>query len=101
MRALALAIASAIALVVAPVAGADILGSAQVRSADGKLLAAARSGSFSYPRDGSVLSSDSRIELQDVSMLGGRVHADRVTIRHGKRATIEGLVVQGLVRDAS
>ena len=107
MRALALAIASAIALVIAPVAGADILGSAQVRSADGKLLAAARSGSFSYPRDGSVLSignvlsSGSRIELKDVSMLGGRVHADRVTIRHGKRATIEGLVVQGLLRDAS
>jgi cell wall-associated NlpC family hydrolase len=34
-------------------------------------------------------------------MLGGRVHADRVTIRHGHRATIDGLVVQGLLRDAS
>src|SRR3954468_2878541 len=107
MRALALGIATVIALAVAPVAGADILGSAQVRNADGKLLAAARSGSFSYPRDGSVVSigsvvsSGDRIELRDVAMLGGRVHADRVTIRHGKRARIEGLVVQGLLRDAS
>src|SRR4051812_2079609 len=107
MRALALGLATAVALAVAPVAGADILGSAQVRSADGKLLAAARSGSFSYPRDGSVLSignvlsSGDRIELEDVSMLAGRVHADRLTIRHGKRARIEGLVVQGLLRDAS
>jgi cell wall-associated NlpC family hydrolase len=106
MRALALAVASAFALVAAPVAGADILGSAQVRDSSGKLLAAARSGPFSYPQDGSVLSignvvsSGSRIELQDVSMLAGRVHADRVTLRHGKRATIEGLVVQGLLRDA-
>src|SRR4051794_17061148 len=107
MRALALAVASAFALAAAPVAGADILGSAQVRDSSGKLLAAARSGPFSYPQDGSVLSignvvsSGSRMELQDVSMLAGRVHADRVTIRHGKRARIEGLVVQGLLRDAS
>src|SRR3954467_221220 len=106
MRALALAVASAFALAAAPVAGADILGSAQVRDSSGKLLAPARSGPFSYPQDGSVLSignvvsSGSRMELQDVSMLAGRVHADRVTLRHGKRATIEGLVVQGLLRDA-
>src|SRR3954464_10052472 len=107
MRALALVVASAFALAAAPAAGADILGSAQVRDSSGKLLAAARSGPFSYPQDGSVLSignvvsSGSRMELQDVSMLAGRVHADRVTLRHGKRATIEGLVVQGLLRDAS
>jgi cell wall-associated NlpC family hydrolase len=105
MRALACAVA--IALVAAPAAAADILGTAQVRTADGKLLAAAREGTFNYPRDGSVLSigkvlaSDTRIDLQDVSMLGGRVHADRVTIRHGRRAKITGLVVQGLLRDAS
>src|SRR5207244_13760 len=61
---------------------------------------------FNFPRDGSVLSigkvfaSDTRVDLQDVSMLGGRVHADRVTIRHGHRAKITGLVVQGLLRDA-
>jgi cell wall-associated NlpC family hydrolase len=78
-----------------------------VRTADGKLLAAARAGSFAYPSDGSVLSigkvlaTKTRVDLEDVSMLGGRVHADRVTLRHGRRATIKGLVVQGLLRDAS
>jgi cell wall-associated NlpC family hydrolase len=105
MRALAFAVA--IALVAAPAAAADILGTAQVRTADGKLLAAAHAGSFTYPRDGSVLSigkviaTETRVDLEDVSMLGGRVHADRVTIRHGRRAKISGLVVQGLLRDAS
>jgi len=105
MRALAFMVA--IALVGAPAAAADILGTAQVRTGDGKLLAAAGNGSFTYPRDGSVLSigkvvaTETRVELDDVSMLGGRVHADRVTIRHGRRAAISGLVVQGLLRDAS
>src|SRR4051812_21670177 len=102
----AFVLAAAIALVAAPTAGADILGTAQVRTADGKLLAAAGNGSFTYPLDGSVLSigsvvaTQTRVELDDVSMLGGRVHADRVTIRHGRRAAISGLVVQGLLRDA-
>jgi cell wall-associated NlpC family hydrolase len=103
----AFVLAAAIALVAAPTAAADILGTAQVRTADGKLLAAAGDGSFAYPSDGSVLSigrvhaTENRVDLEDVSMLGGRVHADRVTIRHGRRAQIEGLVVQGLLRDAS
>jgi cell wall-associated NlpC family hydrolase len=99
-------LAAAIALWGAPTAAADILGTAQVRTSDGKLLAAAGKGSFTYPSDGSVLSigrvsaTEKRVDLEDVSMLGGRVHADRVTIRHGRRAQIEGLVVQGLLRDA-
>ncbi|TML55692.1 MAG: NlpC/P60 family protein [Actinobacteria bacterium] len=107
MRALAFMAAVAIALAAAPVAAADILGTAQVRTADGKLLAAAGDGSFTYPADGSVLTigkveaTETRVDLEDVSMLGGRVHADRVTIRHGRRAAISGLVVQGLLRDAS
>jgi cell wall-associated NlpC family hydrolase len=108
MRALAFTAAIAIALIAAPAAAADILGTAQVRTAGGRLLAAAgRSSSFEYPSDGSVLSIGSvvathtRVDLQDISMLGGRVHADRVTIRHGRRAQISGLVVQGLLRDAS
>src|SRR5919206_4391133 len=107
MRVLAFTAAIAIALIVAPVAAADILGTAQVRTADGRLLAAAKNGQFTYPSDGSVLSIGSvaatkkRVDLEDVSMLGGRVHADRVTIRHGSRAQISGLVVQGLLRDAS
>ena len=99
MRALAFTAAIAIALIVAPAAAADILGTAQVRTSGGALLAAAREGSFTYPADGSVLSigsvvaSKTRVDLGDVSMLGGRVHADRVTIRHGRRAQITGLVV--------
>jgi hypothetical protein len=103
----AFVLAAAIALVAAPTAAADILGTAQVRTSDGTLLAAAKGRSFSYPSDGSVLSigkvrtTENRVDLEDVSMLGGRVHADRVTIRHGRRAQIEGLVVQGLLRDAS
>src|ERR671929_2008535 len=107
MRALAFTAAIAIALIVAPAAGADILGTAQVRTADGRLLAAAKDGPFTYPSDGSVLSignvvaTKRRVDLEDVSMLGGRVHADRVTIRHGRRAQISGPVVQGLLRDAS
>src|SRR5437870_10648572 len=105
MRVLAFMVA--ISLVGAPAAAADMLGTAQVRAASGKLLAAAGAGSFTYRRDGSVLSigrvvaTETRVELDDVSMLGGRVHADRVTIRHGRRAAISGLVVQGLLRDAS
>jgi cell wall-associated NlpC family hydrolase len=100
------AVLAAIALVVAPAAAADILGTAQVRTADGALLAAARDGSFVYPQNGSLLSvgyvrtAPGRVELDDVSMLGGRVHADRVTLRQGREARIQGLVVDGLLRDA-
>jgi cell wall-associated NlpC family hydrolase len=107
MRALAFTAAIATALIAAPAAAADILGTAQVRTSGGALLAAARDGSFTYPSDGSVLSighvvaTKTRVDLEDVSMLGGRVHANRVTIRHGRRAQITGLVVQGLLRDAS
>jgi cell wall-associated NlpC family hydrolase len=102
----ALAVVAAVALTVAPAAAADILGTAQVRTADGALLAAAREGAFAYPQNGSLLSvgqvlaTGGRVELNDVSMLGGRVHADRVTIRQGRRALIDGLVVDGLLRDA-
>src|SRR4051812_32253513 len=102
----ALAVVAAVALIVAPAAAADILGTAQVRTTDGALLAAARDGSFSYPQNGSllaigkVLSAGGRVELHDVSMLGGRVHADRVRLGQGRRALIDGLVVDGLLRDA-
>src|SRR5439155_24892026 len=50
---------------------------------------------------GACPATGTRVGLDGVSMLGGRVHADRVTIRHGRRAAIPGLVVQGLLRDAS
>lgn len=95
-----------LALVVAPAAAADILGTAQVRGADGKLLAAASAGTFSYPADGSLVSIQrvsartNRVVLSGVSMLDGRIHADRVTLRKGRAAEIDNLVVDGLVRDA-
>jgi cell wall-associated NlpC family hydrolase len=102
----AAAISAALALVLAPAAAADILGTAQVRSPEGNLLAAARNGPFTYPEDGSLLSigkvvaTESRVDLDGVTMLGGRIRADRVTIDHG-RASVSGLVVDGLLRDAS
>ena len=101
----ALAVVAAIALASAPAAAADILGTAQVRTADGALLASAHGGPFLYPQDGSLVSiakvvaTATRVELDGVSMLGGRVHADRVTLGHGRGAAIENLVVDGLVRD--
>jgi cell wall-associated NlpC family hydrolase len=100
----AAAVAAAVALVTAPAAAADILGTAQVRTADGALLAAARSGLFVYPQNGSLLSigrvlaTETRVDLEDITMLGGRVHADRVTLRHGHAAKVQGLIVDGLLR---
>ncbi len=101
--AFALAILS---LVLVPAAAADVLGTAQVRTPAGGLLAAARPGSFSYPQDGSIVSirkvvtTPKKVELVGVSMLGDRVHADRVLLLHNHAARIEGLVVDGLLRDA-
>jgi cell wall-associated NlpC family hydrolase len=101
-----LALAAALALVAAPSAAADILATAQVRTPEGRLLASARPGTFSYPRNGSVvaiekvIATSNRIELDGVSMLGDRVHAQRVVLRHGASAQIDGLVVDGLLRDA-
>jgi cell wall-associated NlpC family hydrolase len=102
----ALVVAAALALATAPAAAADVLGTAQVRTADGALLASAVDGTFAYPQNGSLLSigrvsaGSGRVLLEDVSMLGGRVHADRVALRAGGRARVEGLVVDGLLRDA-
>lgn len=103
----AIALGAALALVIAPAATADILGTAQVRGPDGSLLAAARSGdSFAYPADGGLVSiekvrsNDRRVELDGVTMLGGRVHADRVILQKGQAAIVQNLVVDGLLRDA-
>jgi cell wall-associated NlpC family hydrolase len=106
MRAFAVVAAIALALLLGEPAAADILGTAQVRTADGALLAAARNGPFAYPANGSLLSigkvaaTENRVDLESVSMLGGRIHAGRVRLRHGRSAVIEGLVVDGLRRDA-
>ncbi|MGB2952020.1 MAG: C40 family peptidase [Gaiellaceae bacterium] len=96
----------AIALAAAPAAAADVFGAAQVRTADGALLASARGAPFAYPADGSVLSigsvtaTQTRVDLKHVSMLGGNVQADRVLIDAHVTA-IEGLVVNGLLRTAN
>jgi cell wall-associated NlpC family hydrolase len=101
-----LALAAAIALALVPSAAADVLATAQVRTPAGRLLAQARPGSFSYPANGSLVSIEKvvttqrLVELDGVSMLGDRVHAQRVVLRHGHGAQIEGLVVDGLLRDA-
>ena len=97
---------AAVVLLFPAAAAAEILGTAQVRTQDGALLAAARGGPFAYPQDGSLLSignvrtTEARVDLTGVSMLSGRVRAERVTLVRGRRAQIEGLVVDGLLRDA-
>jgi cell wall-associated NlpC family hydrolase len=97
---------SALVLVFPAVAAADILGTAQIRTGSGALLATAPNGPFAYPEDGSLLSigdvraTEARVDLVGVSMLGGRVRAERLTLEPGRAAKIEGLVVDGLVRDA-
>jgi hypothetical protein len=102
--------AACLALVVAPGAhAAGTLGLAEIRQADGTLVRRADTGAFAYPADGSVLSvvsskADTRgVTLEHVSMLGGRVQADRVFVpaKGTTGAEIENLVVDGLLRDAS
>jgi cell wall-associated NlpC family hydrolase len=103
----AIALAAALALVAVPAASADILGTAQVRGPDGKLLATAADGTpFTYPSDGSLVAianvraRPNRVTLRGVSMLQGRVTADRVVLVKGRAAQVDNLVVDGLVRDA-
>jgi hypothetical protein len=102
----ALALAAVVALAVAPSVLADVFGAAQVRTPDGALLARASGGSFSYPADGSIVSvgsiatSSRGVVLRDVSLLGGRAHADRVVLRQGRGSRIDNLVVDGLVQEA-
>jgi hypothetical protein len=102
--ALALGLA-ALALAAAPAAAADVFGAAQVRTADGALLASSHGGSFAYPADGSLVligsieTTDSGVDLKHVSLLGGAVQADRVLLR-ARFTTVEGLVVNGLTRAA-
>jgi cell wall-associated NlpC family hydrolase len=87
----------------APVAHAGTLGLAEVRAADGTLLAQAGEGSFAYPADGSVLrigsaaASAAGVELREVTMFNGRIYASRIVVpaRGLARAHVEGLVVDG------
>ncbi len=105
-----LLVASCVALVFAPAAGAaDSLGLAEIRQADGTLVRRAGTGMFAYPTDGSVLSVVSSkatadgVTLEHVSILGGRIQVDRLFLPASGTAgaKVENLVVDGLRRDAA
>jgi hypothetical protein len=76
---------------------------AEIRGADGSLIVAAQEAPFAYPADGSVLRIGSAaatatgLELHGVSLLDGRVRADRLRVpRHGLAgAAVDGLEVAG------
>jgi hypothetical protein len=111
LRRLSLALAAAgccLAALAGP-AAAGTLGLAEVRGADGRLLARAGEGSFVDRSDGgwtlrigSASVRPGSVELRDVTMLGGRVWAGRVVVpAHGLAgARIEHLVVDGRERSA-
>jgi cell wall-associated NlpC family hydrolase len=95
--------AVAVALFLAPPALADPV--AQILRSNGKVIAAAEVGRFDFPRRtgallhiGSSSVSARGVELKDVSMLAGRIHARRVFLPpKAKRATVEGLYVDGRI----
>ena len=98
-----LLIAVAVALVLAPSALADPV--AQILTSNGKVIAAAGTGRFDYPKKtgalmhiGSSTVTAKGVELREVSLLGGRIHASRVVLPpKAKRAVIEDLSVDGRV----
>jgi len=96
-----LLIAVAVGLVFAPVAAADPV--AQILTGHGRVIAAAGTGRFDFPRRtgalmhiGSATVTKDGVELRDVSLLGGRIQALRVFVPpKAKAAQIDGLVVDG------
>jgi cell wall-associated NlpC family hydrolase len=95
-----LLIAVAVSLVVAPSAFATPV--AEIIDQNGRVIAAAGTGRFDYPADGSLLHIGSAsvtaagVELGDVALLGGRIQAVRVVVpRRAKSAQVEGLFVDG------
>jgi cell wall-associated NlpC family hydrolase len=90
-------------LAFAPVARADTLGLAEVRSPDGTLIGRAGNGSFAYPADGSVLrigsahADASRVVLRNVTMFNGRVSVARIVVpaRGLAGARVDGLIADG------
>ena len=95
--------AVAVALLLAPSALADPV--AQILRSDGKVIAAADPGRFDYPhRTGALLhigssSATARgVQLDDVSLLGGRIKANRIFLpAKGTHAQVKGLYVDGHV----
>jgi cell wall-associated NlpC family hydrolase len=101
-------LAAAAALVLAPAA----LGgtpAAEIRGPDGSLIAAASKAPFAYPGDGSALrigglaATAGRLELRDVSLLGGTVRASRLLVpaRGVGSARVDGLTVGGRAEPGS
>jgi hypothetical protein len=99
-RRLLIAVA-AVGLVFAPSALADPV--AQILRSDGKVIAAAGPGRFDFPRKtgalmhiGASAVTVRGVELEDVSLLGGRIKADRISVPpKAKKVQIEGLYVDG------
>jgi cell wall-associated NlpC family hydrolase len=95
-----LLIAVAVSLVVAPVASATTV--AEIIDQKGRVIAAAGTGKFDYPANGSLLHIGSAtvtatgVELGDVSLLGGRIQAVKILVpRRAKSAQVQGLFVDG------
>jgi cell wall-associated NlpC family hydrolase len=87
-------------LVLAPAAAASSV--AEVLGPDGRIVASTAGGRFDYPANGSIVHVGSSsvgstgVELDDVSLLGGRIQAVRVVVpRRAKAALVEGLYVDG------
>lgn len=101
MKAFASAFSIAVAVTVwAPSAFASPV--AEVLSSSGAVIAAASVGAYAYPANGSVVRIGSSsigsgsVTLDDVSLLGGRVTADTITVDLQSRTTrVGGLVVDG------
>jgi hypothetical protein len=75
---------------------------AEVLSSSGAVVAAAETGAYADPSSGAVMRigsssiDSSRVTLDDVSLLGGRVTARSVTVFLRSRTTqVQGLVVDG------
>jgi cell wall-associated NlpC family hydrolase len=75
---------------------------AELLGPTGNVVASAGAGSFAYPADGSALKigsatiTSTSVELKNVSMLAGHVHAATVIVSRGTRtALVQGLVVFG------
>ena len=104
MRRLLLAVAITLVAVPSAAAATPV---AEIVNIHNRVLAAAHPGAYAYPQSGRLLQigdgavTRAGVELRDVSMLGGRIQADRVFVpRRGKAAVVEGLLVDGNAIDA-
>jgi len=98
-----LLIVVAVGLVLTPSALADPV--AQILKSNGKVIATAGPGRFDFPRRtgallhiGSASVTASGVELQDVTLLGGRIQVTRIVVPpKAKRARVDGLYVDGRI----